>query len=208
MQGPPAQLTDIDKQLGSPAHNNSDIDEDDSLDSEDENSSKTQVCFSSSSISLDNRSHDKHDEKSMKALQLESSSKGKVKGSMLEEYFRAGASFGALFMLFMLFLLTQIMASAADYWVSYWTLQEELRAFRPKTRNLPSQTNNHSYIEMESRQDAGRLIGSSYNGSATETDLHNILSTKSCMIAHGSIILGLFIFCIIRYAVMSSSLLH
>lgn len=50
----------------------------------------------------------------------EKSSKGTVQGSLLAQYFKAGANSILLMPMFALFLLAQVAASAADYWVSYW----------------------------------------------------------------------------------------
>lgn len=51
---------------------------------------------------------------------MEASSKGKVKGSIPVNYFKAGAHWSVLSIIIMLFLIVQVFASAADYWVSYW----------------------------------------------------------------------------------------
>lgn len=51
---------------------------------------------------------------------LEATSKGTVKGSLLKHYFMSGGHPVELFFIFLLFLLAQISASAADYWVSFW----------------------------------------------------------------------------------------
>lgn len=50
----------------------------------------------------------------------EKSSKGTVHGSLLAQYFKAGANTISLMIVFSLFLLAQVAASAADYWVSFW----------------------------------------------------------------------------------------
>lgn len=52
--------------------------------------------------------------------QMEASSKGQVKGSVSGTYFRSGANIFVLFIIFILFGLTQMLASGADYWVSFW----------------------------------------------------------------------------------------
>lgn len=51
---------------------------------------------------------------------MEASSKGKVKGSITANYFKAGANWFWLFILVLLFIVAQFLASAADYWVSIW----------------------------------------------------------------------------------------
>lgn len=52
--------------------------------------------------------------------QLEASSKGKIKGSLLVNYFKyAQKPFTLAFLVFS-FLFAQILASVSDIWVSYW----------------------------------------------------------------------------------------
>lgn len=53
-------------------------------------------------------------------VQMEASSRGKVQGSVSMSYFRAGANWPTLVVLATLFLIVQILASGADYWVSFW----------------------------------------------------------------------------------------
>lgn len=43
-----------------------------------------------------------------------------TQGSSLRQYFRSGANFITLFVLLMLFILAQLTASGADFWVSFW----------------------------------------------------------------------------------------
>lgn len=51
---------------------------------------------------------------------MEASSKGKIKGSITANYFAAGANYFWLFVLGIGFIITQLLASAADYWVAVW----------------------------------------------------------------------------------------
>lgn len=53
-------------------------------------------------------------------MQMEASSKGKVKGSVSISYFKAGANWPILAIVAASFVLVQIFASGADYWVSVW----------------------------------------------------------------------------------------
>ena len=55
-----------------------------------------------------------------KGVQMEESSKGKVKGSVSLQYFLAGGNWIVLILLIMLLLFVQILASGSDYWVSIW----------------------------------------------------------------------------------------
>lgn len=51
---------------------------------------------------------------------LETSSKGTVKGSLLKQYFKAGAHFGEILVILTMFGTAQLIASGCDYWVSFW----------------------------------------------------------------------------------------
>lgn len=77
---------------------------------------------SSASLSSDGSEIDDEEDQNedQKGLEMESSSKGKVKGSVTAGYFKAGAHWSILFVLGISFLVVQMLASAADYWVSVW----------------------------------------------------------------------------------------
>lgn len=51
---------------------------------------------------------------------LEASSRGKIKGSLIVNYLKSSNRPCTLVFLVISFLLSQILASAADIWVSYW----------------------------------------------------------------------------------------
>lgn len=143
---------------------------------------------------------EENDKDSLKAFHMEANSEGREQGSIILNYFGAGASSSVLITLFLFFLLTQVLASVADYWVSYWTSQEELRI---RGSDL---IKNYSIVvkTMEINRDTEVIKESVYVDSIVVTDSNDLLSTKLCMIIHGSIIFGLFVFCIIRYFVIRS----
>lgn len=60
------------------------------------------------------------EEKVVQLQALESSSKGKVKGPLLINYLNSAEQPIILFILFIMFLLAQFLASGADFWVAYW----------------------------------------------------------------------------------------
>lgn len=60
------------------------------------------------------------DENNYKGVQMEDSSRGKVKGSISTNYFTAGANWFVLFLLMSAFVVAQLVASGADFWVSIW----------------------------------------------------------------------------------------
>lgn len=65
----------------------------------------------------DNREEDEEKEE-MHAL--EESSRGKIKGPLLFNYLNSAEKPMLLFLALSLFLLTQILASTADFWVGNW----------------------------------------------------------------------------------------
>lgn len=85
--------------------------------------SSTRSVSSSSlhSVGGDDEPNDEIMTKSIENIQqMETSSKGKVKGSLFGNYFRSGGNLIALILVGILFLLAQVLASSADYWVSFW----------------------------------------------------------------------------------------
>ncbi|GLV39331.1 uncharacterized protein CBL_20420 [Carabus blaptoides fortunei] len=57
----------------------------------------------------------------------EQTSKGKVHGSLSLRYLLGGGNLCTVMFVIVMYLLAQTAASGADYWVSYWTKQEELQ---------------------------------------------------------------------------------
>lgn len=74
---------------------------------------------SNTSSSISDQMDTINDEKD-DGLQMEASSKGKVKGSVSGSYFTAGAHWLILLILAFTFVFVQILASGSDYWVSVW----------------------------------------------------------------------------------------
>lgn len=53
-------------------------------------------------------------------LQMEESSKGKIKGSVPLRYFQSGSHWLVLVLLAIIFPVADIIASSSDYWMSIW----------------------------------------------------------------------------------------
>lgn len=51
---------------------------------------------------------------------MEASSKGQVRGSVSSTYFTSGANFFVLTIIVILFILTQVLASGVDFWMTFW----------------------------------------------------------------------------------------
>lgn len=94
-------------------------------DQSNENPSSMEILKASSLIS--NKKHDElevnqrnNTEESGMLKELEASSKGKVKGSLLFNYFKSTKQPCMLVIMVSTFILAQVLASIADVWVSYW----------------------------------------------------------------------------------------
>lgn len=69
---------------------------------------------------LSNEKENLADEQNALLNQLEASSKGKVKGSLIINYFKSARKPLTMVFIVVTFLLAQTLASLADIWVSYW----------------------------------------------------------------------------------------
>lgn len=74
----------------------------------------------SSNAEIENFDEDAENSEIDEGVQMEASSKGKVKGSVSMNYFKAGANWPILIIVAFSFLFVQLFASGADYWVSVW----------------------------------------------------------------------------------------
>ncbi|XP_055636392.1 ATP-binding cassette sub-family C member 4-like [Toxorhynchites rutilus septentrionalis] len=114
---------------------------------------------------------------------VEQSSKGKVEGSVLLNYIRCGANPCVIVALIILFLATQLAASAADLWVAFWTSQEEQRFY------LSSNITDEVAVD---RSNSSELLSDEYSFE------NPLLSTELCMIIHGILVTSIFLFAITR----------
>lgn len=125
------------------------------------------------------------------AENIEESSKGKANGNILYNYIKAGApNLLYMFFLFIMFLLTQFLASAADFWVSFWTSQEELRAFYMR--------GNESDVVAASTSMLTFVNTTNVEMPIPDERLDGLLSTEMCMYVHGGLVISLFFVAIFR----------
>lgn len=118
---------------------------------------------------------------------IEMSSKGVVQGSVLLNYVRCGANPVIVFGLLLLFIATQIAASGADFWVAYWTSQEEQRIFLRQ--------NGTDAVASIRANSSGVLEATMPEGDTVEEPL---LSTDLCMAVHGGLVISVFLIAISR----------
>lgn len=74
----------------------------------------------SSCTSIDSNDLSKIDIEDDVGIQMESSSKGKIKGSMIANYFTAGVNWPIIMVVLFSFLFAQVIGSSFDYWTSIW----------------------------------------------------------------------------------------
>lgn len=102
----------------------------------------------------------------------EQTSKGKVHGSLGLRYMLGGGNIFFVLIVILLYLLAQLAASGADYWVSFWTQQEELARL-------------------------SKLNETTINGTAIEYTEPKF-STEICLYVYGGIIIFLFVLALTR----------
>ncbi|KAJ8933694.1 hypothetical protein NQ314_013860 [Rhamnusium bicolor] len=128
---------------------------------------------------------DEEEQIKMKDMQ-ETSSKGKVHGSVMWKYFLAGGNICFVSIVLLLYALSQLMASGVDFFVSYWVNIEE---FRNVSR--PGNATDEVVITPSVQW-----------------------STETCLYIYGGGIVGLFIIALLRsvlfykLAMISSQKLH
>ncbi|KAK4880096.1 hypothetical protein RN001_008242 [Aquatica leii] len=92
------------------------------------NRSSSMTSTRSESSIIESLLQEEDDENEVKVKEMqEESSKGKVKGSLFLNYLLAGGNVIIVGIVLLLYVLTQMSASAVDYFVSYWVKVEELR---------------------------------------------------------------------------------
>ncbi|XP_034938713.1 multidrug resistance-associated protein 4-like [Chelonus insularis] len=96
---------------------------------------------------------------------------GGVKKSLYWKYFRAGSSIWILLLFLFFAILGQIGSSGSDYWVSYWTTQEEI-----KFRNTLNKNINISYDNYTTYENSTDL--ELFNNSSILNDDDDIITEK------------------------------
>lgn len=113
---------------------------------------------------------------------VEEMSKGKVKGNVGLNYLRAGGNSCKIAFATFLFLLTQALASLSDFFVGFWTHQEEMRKFYAtlNTTDIDNSTLTH------------------LNDTTVDILEENLIASDLLVYIGGSLIVALFIIGIYR----------
>nr|CAD7400804.1 unnamed protein product [Timema cristinae] len=128
---------------------------------------------------------DEPEETEVQQQLFEASSKGKSERSVYAEYFCSGANCLGLFLMSSFFVVAQAAASGADYWMSFWVTQEELRSY---------------YQSPEFQYD---LNTTKNNASAEESEIflltvEDLLSTQLCLYIYTGIVVFLIVIAFVR----------
>ncbi|XP_031639826.1 multidrug resistance-associated protein 4-like, partial [Contarinia nasturtii] len=115
-----------------------------------------------------------NEEENPLAIELEASSSGKIKGSLLFSYLKSSNIPCALLLLGALFVITQVITSTADIWVSLWIRSEERRVYLLKHKN-----------------------------ETTSDDGQNLWSTNTYIYIYGGIMISLILIATIRSTIFS-----
>lgn len=179
--------------------------DDDSLDRRSRRSSSRSLASSRQSLDSDHESQAEEELKAADELQkMEATSKGTVKGSVIGNYLKSSGSVMVPVIIGTLFIVTQFSASFADFWVSFWTKQEELRSYY-ESQNFTIDDVGPFSSEIDLVKPNGSLVDNSVNGLINGTTgegetgpIAYLLSTDFCMSIHGVLIILIFTFGIIR----------
>jgi ABC-type multidrug transport system fused ATPase/permease subunit len=132
----------------------------------------------SASEKEDEAASEPEEEENEKQTNQEEISKGKVKGNLTLNYLKSGGNYCKLSFAMFLFVLTQVIASASDYWIGFWT-QQEMR------RSLESE-------RILKEEDTTSVLNDTLNAD------NDLLPSESLVYVGGFLIASLFVFAIIR----------
>lgn len=125
-----------------------------------------------------------------KQMNLELTSRGTVKGSIFMNYLKSGGNMFFIFVIFLLFAFTQALASVSDFFVSFWTRQEEQRIFESRITNL---TDSLAGNETDLAEDINAATAS-----MRSTEETSLLSTEMCIYIQGTLVISIFVVGLIR----------
>lgn len=143
--------------------------------------SRSQSSVSSEDDSTEAEETKKGGEKEPAMVAMEATSKGTVKGSIFINYLKSGGNWAILFIMLCLFITTQFMASAFDYFIAFWTRQEELRDIQNLTQ---------STTEL--------IFGNNTLKIVESEEIVTLLSTETCIYIAGGFVISLFVFGLMR----------
>ncbi|XP_044751806.1 ATP-binding cassette subfamily C member 4-like [Coccinella septempunctata] len=136
------------------------------------------------SLLLEEPDEEELEKRNFKDMQ-EESSKGKVKGSLFFNYLHSGSNYCVVTFVIFLYILTQVLASSIDFFISYWVRIEE-------HRNATLATEEMARVSMATAQ----------------------WSTETCLYIGGGLVIALFFIALWRslafykLAMMCSQKLH
>lgn len=126
-------------------------------------------------------------------MNLEKSSKNQVQGNLFLQYMRAGGNAAGVGVVLLLFVVTQFLASGFDWFVAFWTRQEEYwRLLESETgvesRQLNNTVTNDTVVEMVTQQQQEGIVEENWI----------VFDTNTCVYIQGALIGSLFVIGMIR----------
>ncbi|KAG8235221.1 hypothetical protein J437_LFUL015913 [Ladona fulva] len=130
------------------------------------------------------------EEKEGKPNADEVKSLGTVSGVVYKKYFSAGGNFFIVTILFLLFFITQILASSCDFWLTFWTNMEELKMKMPYHPNYSENTTQpflDEYLNITTMENFNSTLE---NNEHTEdmNSIYNIFTTENCVYIYSALI--------------------
>ncbi|XP_069689580.1 probable multidrug resistance-associated protein lethal(2)03659 isoform X2 [Periplaneta americana] len=105
---------------------------------------------------------------------------GSVSAKVYNTYLRAGGNYCVLLTLILLFVLSQVLASGCDYWITYWTNIEERRwKLEHFTDTLHLIENGHSINESLTEDTNNSFVNSSFVSNSVNNTSMNVSSFKT-----------------------------
>lgn len=168
-------------------------------------SSSRSLASSRHTLDGDNESDNEEERKVLEeAHRMEATSKGTVKGSVAGNYMKSSGSYVIPVIIIILFILTQFSASFADFWVSFWTKQEELRSYY-ENHNFTVDNVGPFSGDLDLVMPNETFLVDQFNSTLNETTVERqtgpvayLLSTDFCMSIHGILIIAIFVIGITR----------
>nr|CAD7406039.1 unnamed protein product [Timema cristinae] len=156
------------------------------------------------SSQISNQSLEEQEETEEPTETQELMSKGSLKSMVYMNYFKSGGGIYTLLFLVVVLVLGQVASSGADYWVTFWTNQEELRKYYSDLEldksvfGLHENSTEFSLQEVSNISNVGPQSTRNLNRNLTQ---EVIFSTETSLYIYTVCILGSVIITIIRSVV-------
>ncbi|XP_046392416.1 ATP-binding cassette sub-family C member 4-like [Ischnura elegans] len=123
-------------------------------------------------------------------------SKGSVGSTVYRKYFASGGNYCTITFMFSLFLLSQLVSSGCDYWVTFWTNMEELRHLA-NPHVVDGATSSFS-LSMENYTVEENSTYTTEIPDLEGNHLYDIFTTDICIYVYSALVLGCIVISLTR----------